>query len=61
MTAEAEALARCVECEKTYAVYRNGGEWRALGTDGSCSCGSSQFAVLSVKSTEEERGQAGEF
>lgn len=49
VTAETEALGRCTECEKTYAVFKNGGKWRVVGTDGTCSCGNDEFTVLSAE------------
>jgi hypothetical protein len=47
MAAETEALARCSECGNTYAVFKDGEEWRVLGTDGDCSCGNGEFNILS--------------
>ena len=48
MTAKTEALGRCTKCAITYPIYRSDGEWRALGTDGSCKYGNSEFVVLSA-------------
>jgi hypothetical protein len=47
MTAETEALGKCTECGKVYAVYQEGERWRVLGTGGGCSCGSDELTVLS--------------
>jgi hypothetical protein len=49
MTAEAEALGECTECRTVYPVYEQGGTWHALGTDGGCRCGNSEFDLLSAE------------
>lgn len=49
MAAETDALGRCTECGKAYAAFKDGEEWRILGTDGNCSCGNGELTILSYE------------
>lgn len=49
MTAEAEALGECTECQTVYPVYEQDETWHALGTDGGCRCGNDEFTVFSAE------------
>lgn len=60
MTADVDALGRCTVCGKTYAVFKDEENWRALGTDGNCSCGNDEFTLLSDPRSEGEASPVGE-
>ena len=50
MAAKAEALGQCLECGHIFVVYRRAESWRALGTEGDCTCGNDSFRILSERS-----------
>jgi hypothetical protein len=39
-------LGRCADCEAVYPIRRYGGNWRAVGTDGTCRCGGGKFTLV---------------
>jgi hypothetical protein len=39
-------LGQCTDCEAVYPIRRYGGDWRAVGTDGTCRCGGDEFRLM---------------
>lgn len=45
---EPQRVGECTECGRVYPLQLDGGELRAIGTDGACVCGNDAFVVLTA-------------
>ena len=61
MAAETDALGKCTECGKTYAVFRAEEDWHPVGTDGTCSCGNGEFTALADSDSPSSEGRPSSY